>query len=130
MSRAFDRVSHFKLIKRLKKVGYRGKILKFIHNMLSNRFQQVFDNGVLSSPLPVLLGTPQGAALSPILFAIFMGTVGEIIEKQLDEEGLEDRVICTRKEEGLWTLLFADDTKAAGALTSNKQMSRLQKILD
>ena len=78
--------------------------------MLSNRFQQVFANGVLSSPLPVLSGTPQGAALSPILFAIFMGTVGEIIEKQLDEEGLENGVVRTREEEGLWTLMFADDT--------------------
>ena len=58
-----------------------------------------------------------------------MGTVGEIIEKQLDEEGLEDGVVRTREEEGLWTLLFVDDTKAAGAITSNKQMSRLQKIL-
>ena len=29
MSRAFDRVSHFKLIKQLKKVGYKGRILKF-----------------------------------------------------------------------------------------------------
>ena len=69
--------------------------------MLSNRFQQVFANGVLSSPLPVLSRTLQGAAILPILFAIFMGTVGEIIEKQLDEEGLEDGAVRTREEEGL-----------------------------
>ena len=68
--------------------------------------------------------------LSPILFAIFMGTVGEIIEQQLDEEGLKDGVVCTREEEGLWTLLFADDTKVAGALASNQQMDCLQQILN
>ena len=34
MSRAFDRVSHFKHIKRLKTVGYRGRILKFIQYAL------------------------------------------------------------------------------------------------
>ena len=33
MSRVFDRVSHYKLIKRLKRCGYRRKLLHFIHNM-------------------------------------------------------------------------------------------------
>ena len=98
--------------------------------MLSDRHQQVFANGVLSSPLPVLSGTPQGAALSPIFFAIFMGTVGEIVGKQLEEEGLMDGIVRNREEEGLWTLMFANDTKAAGAITNNQQMNRLQKVLD
>ena len=54
--------------------------------MINNRKQKVYANGVLSAPLPVLSGTPQGAALSPILFVIFMGEVGYIIEEQLREE--------------------------------------------
>ena len=68
MSRAFDRVSHYKLIKHLKRSGYRGRILHFIHNMLNNRSQKVYANGVLSEPLPVISGTPQGVALSPYLW--------------------------------------------------------------
>ena len=129
MSRAFDRVSHYKLIKRLKRCGYKGKLLQFIHNMLNNRSQKVYANGVLSEPLPVLSGTPQGAALSPILFTIFMGEVGDIIEEQLKEEDQGKDVIRSREDAGLWTLMFADDTKAAGSMKSNDQMELIQAVL-
>ena len=76
---------------------------------------------------------PQGVVSLAIVlcnFEIFMGKVGQCIEEQLEEERQDGGVIRTSEEEGLWTLLFADDTKAAGALKSNKQMGRLQKILD
>ena len=97
--------------------------------MLNNRSQKVYANGVLSEPLPVLSGTPQGAALSPILFAIFMGEVGDIIEEQLKEEDQGKDVIRSREDAGLWTLMFGDDTKAAGSMKSNDQMELIQAVL-
>ena len=87
--------------------------------MLNNRSQKVYANGVLSAPLPVISGTPQGAALMPILFAIFMGEVGDIIEEQLRKEDQGKDVIRNREDASLGTLMFADDTKAAGSITSN-----------
>ena len=98
--------------------------------MLNNRSQKVYANGVLSDPLPVISGTPQGVALLPILFTIFMGEVGDIIEEQLEEEDQRKDVIRSREDAGLWTLMFADDTKAAGSITSNTQMELLQSVLN
>ena len=41
-----------------------------------------------------------------------------------------DLEVDTREEEGLWTLLFVDDTKATAAISNYHQMEKLQKILN
>ena len=59
-----------------------------------------------------------------------MGEVGDIIEEQLEEENHRKDVIHNREDAGLWTLIFADDTKAAGSITPNTQMELLQSVLN
>ena len=66
LSRVFDRVSHTRLIKKLKQAGFHGDMLAFFFNFLNGRKQVVYANGQLSEPLPVSSHTPQGAALSPL----------------------------------------------------------------
>ena len=74
LSKAFDKVGHAKLIRKLKKAGYHRRLLHFFYNFLRNRTQRVLANGELSEPLPVTGGTPQGAALSPFFFSILLQT--------------------------------------------------------
>ena len=66
--------------------------------------------------LQVESGTPQGAALSPFYFSIFIFGAGEGIEKMSKEKGGE---LIEEDLEHLWSLLFADDNKLAGVVKNN-----------
>ena len=74
--------------------------------------------------------TPQGVARNPLYFTIFIGKVRNCIDEQLEEDKHKGSVIHTREEEGLWTLLFADNTKASAAVSNNQEMNKLQLVLN
>jgi len=90
-SKAFDTVSHQRLIRKLAAYGINGKFLKWIEDFLSNRRQRVSVNGSLSYWLEVLSGIPQRSVLGPILFIIYVNDLPGAVESI--------------------AMMFADDTK-------------------
>ena len=57
-----------------------SKIVDWIESFLTNRKQRVIVNGTPSSWHDVMSGVPQGSVLGPILFAIYMNTLIEVVK--------------------------------------------------
>jgi hypothetical protein len=110
MSKAFDRINHKRLIRKLSNSGIGGNLLNWFESYLTDRRQRVTVLGVTSSTLPVTSGVPQGSILGPALFLLYVN--------DLPEADLSSRVA-----------MFADDTKLFSAITSQEDVASLQADL-
>ena len=79
MSKAFDRVDHNILLRKLKEHGIGGKILTWLANYLTDRTVRVRVDGALSDPAAVTSGVPQGSVLGPILFLLYVNDIPELM---------------------------------------------------
>jgi hypothetical protein len=108
--KAFDKVPHERLLRKVAAHGISGNVLRWIQRWLSNRQQRVVLNGRRSKWTSVLSGVPQGSILGPLLFLIFINDI---------DEGIISRL-----------LKFADDTKLAGAVMTEDDVKKLQDDLN
>ena len=104
--KAFDKIPHRRLIKKLEKYGIKGKVLNWIRDFLSERQQRVFIKGSSSTWTDIASGVPQGSVLGTTLFLVYINDLPEAIE-------------------GL-VKIFADDTKVYRAIESTETPELLQ----
>ena len=109
-AKAFDKVSHYRLLYKLWSLGIRGNLLDWIRNWLIGRRQRVLLNGVKSDWSDVESGVPQGSVLGPLLFTLFINDL---------DLGLDCRV---------WK--FADDTKVVRVVQNTQDCFRQQRNMD
>ena len=78
INKAFDSVNHTKLFELLGGIGIEGTDLEWFKSYLCNRKQFVYVNGTKSKYQSIKTGVPQGSVLGPLLFIIYINSVGDI----------------------------------------------------
>ncbi|WP_347220364.1 reverse transcriptase family protein, partial [Chryseobacterium sp.] len=102
MTKAFDNVDHAKMLQVLSvklNLPTNSKFLKYIDNAYNNIFCTVRSGSHFSEVTQQECGIKQGCSLSPILFVIYIDTLLDMLEEELDSTTLHELLI----------LCFADD---------------------
>jgi hypothetical protein len=110
LAKAFDSVPHNELIEKLKAYGIDGNLIIWLTDFLKGRKQRVVMGDVTTEWVEVLSGVPQGSVLGPLLFAIFINDIPDLLNN-----------LCK---------LFADDSKLIGVVRSDVDVTKMQSDLD
>ena len=75
LSKAFDTIDHDILLHKLDYCGFRGIVLDWFRDYLSNRIQYVSYNDNKSDLKTIRCGVPQGSILGPLLFILYINDI-------------------------------------------------------
>ena len=106
LSKAFDTISHSKLLTKLPSYGIDGKELTWFEDYLFDRSAKMSYNDVLSEAQQLKSGVPLGSILGPLLFVLFFNDITDEAETNI--------------------VKYADDTVIYWA---DKDVTNLSKIL-
>jgi len=109
-AKAFDKVPHKRLGKKLEASGIGGNLLKWLENWLRDRRQKVGIRGKYSKWRRVESGVPQGSVLGPLLFVVFINDIDSEIVSKISK--------------------FADDTKMGRGVDTEEEADVLRKDIE
>ena len=78
-AKAFNKVSHKSLLKKVAAIGIEGKLLEWIADWMSGRQLRVVVDGEESDWRDVLSSVFQGSVLGGILFDVFIDDIEEVM---------------------------------------------------
>jgi len=111
-AKAFDKVPHRQLLKKMESFGIEREDIEWTREWLRERKNRVVIKGKKSGWRAVLSGVPQGSILGPLLFVVYIN--------DLEDCGVHGQLIS----------LFADDIKVIQAVETEEVAKNFQKTLD
>ncbi len=81
LSAAFDTVNHQILLSNLLRKGISGTTLQWFDSYLSDRPFKVSWRDYVSRSQHLATGVPQGSVLGPVLFSVYIASLGSVIQK-------------------------------------------------
>lgn len=110
LAKAFDKIDHSILLKKLLTFRLHPNLVHLIKSYLNQRTQIVCVYGEKSAPIVPKSSVPQGSILSPLLFALFINDLPQLIRANI--------------------LLFADDLKIFLKIQNHNDARLLQKDIE
>src|SRR6218665_2104361 len=108
-AKAFDKVPHIRLRKKMEACGFGGNLLRLTENWLKDRRQRVGIRGAFAKWIDVISGVPQGSVLGPLLFIIFISDIDKCVLSKISK--------------------FADDTKLCKDVVTEEDASVMREDL-
>ena len=108
-SKAFDKCDHGIIFHKLKSLGIRGRVGRWLFGFLIDIFMQVLVMGLKSEKSSLVSGVPQGSVLGPVLFLVYISDIAE---------GLKAN-----------TLVYVDDTKVRQRVSKEEDIELMQAEL-
>ena len=113
--KAFDKVPHQRLLRKLQSYGVNNIALQWIKDFLCNRKQRVELNNSYPGWYKVESGIPQGSILGPVLFLIYINDLPDFCDESTHESDI---------------YLYADDAKVYRKIQSKKDEASLQSTVN
>lgn len=110
-SKAFDRINHLIMVKKLKMIGFDQRYVNWFYSYLSGRTQNVKFKEHTSQTIHVPSGVPQGSHLGPLLFLIYINDLPDALD------------FCE-------ILLYADDAKVFYCYSDENDSFKIQHDFD
>ncbi len=128
LRQCFDRIPHGKLLDLIKEQIADKKVLSLIAGYLK---QEILEDGVVT--LPEGSGTPQGAALSPLLCNIYLNPLDHLMEQSGFKmvRYADDMVIaCSSREEAEAALRLLNEWVEANGLELHPDKTRIAELAE
>lgn len=100
LSKAFDTISHSKLLTKLPSYGIYDRELDWFTDYLFGRKAMVQYNQTISDPFPITSGVPQGSILGPLLFLLIFNDLTDVVKHSEVVKYADDTVLYVHAKTG------------------------------